>query len=415
VDALEDRPRRPRALAVISDVPWPARSGNHWRYLQNLRLLAELGYDVHVVAGHVRDDLAAPDLGGVGKAHAVIRVRNQSSTSIARVRRISSLAGHLLAAHPRNPWAMEHVAAGFDDAVVQAARELAPEAVLLRSTFAHLVPRLRPLAECIAVDAHDSDALFARALRTTSVGWQTAGLRLRELGARRAEREFLGADELWVPAPREVEYFRRRLPGLHTILVPNGVPVSPTPPTRDPDGRTLLLFGGFGLPMNLAAADALIDEVLPAVRAACPDCRVDLIGTDLPEDRLERWRELPVRWLGRVDDLAPHLARAQAFVFVPPPGFGSGTPLKVSEALAAAVPLVTTPVIGDQLGLVSGDNAIVGSDVPELAEGIVSLLEDPAIACRIAAAGHSRALELLSFESVLERARSTSLLASAAT
>lgn len=413
--AVADSARRPRALAVISDLPWPARSGNHWRYVQNLRLLAALGYEVHVVAGHVRDDIAEPGLGGLGKTHAVIRVRNQSASSRARVKRMGSLAGDLIAAHPRNPWAMEYVATGFDQAVVQAAGELAPDAVLLRSTFAHLVPRLRPLTGCIAVDAHDSDALFARALRSTSVGWQTSGLWLRELTARRSERAFLGADELWVPAPREVEYFRKRLPGLRTILIRNGVPVSRVPPPRDPDGRTLLLFGGFGLPMNLAAADALMDEVLPEVRAVCPDCRVELIGTGLPEDRLERWRNLPVRWLGRVDDLAPHLRRAQAFVFVPPPGFGSGTPLKVSEALAAAVPLVTTPVIGDQLGLVSGVNAIVGSDAHELAEGIVSLLEDPAIARRIAAAGHSRAAELLSFESVLSCARSTSLLASAAT
>ncbi len=412
---MSAQPLRPRALAVISDLPSPPRSGNHWRYLQNLRLLAELGYDVDVVAGHVRDDVAEPGLGQHGRALAVVRVDSPSVRASARAMRMSALAAALVVREPPNPWTREHRSAGFDEAVVRAARDLRPDAVLLRSTFSHLSRRLRPLTARLVLDAHDSDALFARTLLSNAAPWQRPGLRLRHLNAARAERSLRHADELWAPAPRELEYFGVRHPALRAVLVPNGVPVPAAPPHRDPDGRTLLLFGAFGLPMNLAAADRLVDEVLPAVIDRAPDCRVELIGAGLPQDRVLRWRELPVRWLGRVEDLEPHLLRAQAFVFAAPASFGSGTPLKVSEALAAAIPVVTTPVIGDQLGLSSGRDAVVADDPRELAEGIVRLLYDASLATQIGEAGHARARELLSFESVRERACRESLLARAVT
>lgn len=412
---MNSKSPRPRALAVISDLPWPPRSGNHWRYLQNLRLLAEFGYEVGVVAGHVRDDVAEAGLGEHGRRLAVVRVCKESPSASARSRRMVSLGAALVAKDPPNPWAREHRSAGFDRAVLRAVHQFAPDAVLLRSTFSHLAPHMRPLTARLVIDAHDSDALFARTLQSTAAAWQRPGLRLRHLAAVRAERSLRHADELWVPAPREVEYFSARHSGLRTLLVPNGVPVPAVPPRRHPDGRTLLLFGAFGLPMNLAAADRLMDHVLPAVRDQVPDCRVELVGGGLPVARLERWRELPVEWLGRVEELKSHLARAQAFVFIPPSSFGSGTPLKVSEALGAAIPVVTTPVIARELGLVSGRNAVVADDPRELADGIVRLLRDPRAAAIIADAGHQRALEFLSFDSVLARARRDSVLAHAVT
>lgn len=402
---------RPRALAVISDLPWPPRSGNHWRYLQNLRLLDALGFDLGVIAGRVRRDVADASLGGHGRLLDVVEVEQPTLEIGARLSRLAGLSSGLVARQARAPWAQQHRHAGYDDAVLRVAAEFRPDVLFVRSTFAHLVAEIRSSVDCVVIDAHDSDAIYAGMLERAAPPWQRPGLRLRRLNAVRAERTFRDADELWVPARRELEYFRRRQPDVPCVLVPNGVPVPAVPPVRDPDGRTLLLFGAFGLPMNLAAADALVERVLPAVLRACPACRVAFVGTGLPENRLQRWRDLPVEWLGRLDDLGPQLARAQAFVFVPPSIFGSGTPLKVSEALAAGTPVVTTPVIADELGLVSGRNAIVDSEPDRLAAGIVRLLSEREFARAIGTAGHSWARDLLSFESVLARARAGSVLA----
>lgn len=402
---------RPRALAVISDLPWPPGSGNHWRYLQNLRLLEAFGYDVGVVAGDVRRDVDQATLGEWGQLLDVVPVAQPTVDPRARLRRVGQLSTGLLSREARDPWAQQHRRAGFDDAVLRAAAELKPHAVLLRSTFSHLAARLRSTVSHLVIDAHDSDALYARMLQAAAPVWRRPALGLRRINALRAEDAFRDADELWVPARREHDYFRQRQPGLPCLLVPNGVPVAAVAPVRDPDGRTLLLFGAFGLPMNLAAADALVDNVLPAVLDEHPECRVMLAGTGLPASRIKRWRYLPVEWLGRVDDLQPLLSRAQAFVFVPPAVFGSGTPLKVSEALAAAIPVVTTPVIGDEIGLVSGISALVDSDYHVLAKGISRLLSDGVLAADIGTGGHRLARQFLSFESVLASTRADSVLA----
>jgi hypothetical protein len=60
---------------------------------------------------------------------------------------------------------------------------------------------------------------------------------------------------------------------------------------------------------------------------------------------------------------------------------------------------------------VGGVNAIVAEDPRALARGIARLLREPDLADCVGVAGHARARELLSFESVLARTRSESALA----
>jgi glycosyltransferase involved in cell wall biosynthesis len=403
---------RPVALAVLSDLPSPPRSGNHWRYRQNVNLMAALGYEVHVVAGQFRSDVPSPGVEHARLARAV-RVEPPSVSPAARLRRMIELTSALGAPSARNPWASAYTRAGLDEAVLDVTRELEPDTILLRSTFAHLVPALRPLTRRLIIDAHDSDVIFAKTLETTAAPWQIPALKLRRAVARRSERWFARADEIWVPADRELAYFKTTRPETPVVLVPNGVPVSPDAPDRTPDGRTLLLFGAFGLPMNLAAADALVDEILPRLLDFLPDCRVDLIGRGLPASRRARWIERPVRLLGHVEDLSSHLGSAVAMVFAPPLAFATGTPLKVSEALAAGVPVATNSAIAAQLGLVNDVHAVLADDPGEMAWALSQLVAHPQRATAIGRAGHGRAYELFSFERILARLQHESVVAPA--
>ena len=212
-------------------------------------------------------------LGEHGRLLDVVAVDQPAVDIAARLWGFAGLSGNLIGRRPRDPWAQQHRRAGYDDAVLRAVATFRPDVVLVRSTFAHMVPGIRSSVARVVIDAHDSDAIYAGMLEGTARPWQRPGLRLRRLNAIRAERTFGQAYEPRAPARRELDYFRRRRPGLSCLLAPNGVPVPAVAPARDPDGRTLLLFGAFGLPMNLAAADALVDRVLPAVLAACPRCR----------------------------------------------------------------------------------------------------------------------------------------------
>src|SRR5207249_4325325 len=126
-----------------------------------------------------------------------------------------------------------------------------------------------------------------------------------------------------------------------------------------------------------------------------PGAFVTLVGRDLPRRYRDAWRTLPVRWLGVVEDVRPFLARAAALVFAPPRNARTGTALKISEALAAGTPVVSTPEVAEELGLIPGVHAVVSGDSAGLAHGVCRLVEDEDFAARIVANAHRWAREHL--------------------
>ena len=94
------------------------------------------------------------------------------------------------------------------------------------------------------------------------------------------------------------------------------------------------------------------------------------------------------RALGVVDDLPALLATARAVVV--PLWAGGGTRLKVLEALAAARAVVATPLGVEGLDLAPGTHARLADRPAGLADELVRLLEEPALAASLGAAGRRR-------------------------
>jgi glycosyltransferase involved in cell wall biosynthesis len=403
---------RPLALAVTADLPFPPRSGPHLRDLQNLELLDLLGYEVHVVAG-ARTAWPGPrGVGPVGTLHAHVPVPDEATTVSARTRRLWRLARG--GGHPNRPgpWALAAADAGLPRLVDAAVTELRPQALLLRSTLAHLTPALRPRVERLVLDVHDCEIHLARSLYSLSGPLTRIGGAARIAAARRVDRMTALADESWVPSTREVQYLATEVPGARTVLVPNGVPVPEQPLARTDVRPELLLVGGFGYPPNEAAAIRLVDGILPLVRRRHPDAVATLVGRDLRPRLQRRWRDEPVTWLGVVDDLEPLYRRAAALVLAYDPSTDAGTPVKVAEALAQGVPVVATPNATRPLGLVPGEHVVGGGSDAELADGVCRLLDDPASAVALARRGHAWAREHLAPDRIAARLRHESCLGS---
>ena len=78
---------------------------------------------------------------------------------------------------------------------------------------------------------------------------------------------------------------------------------------------------------------------------------------------------------GYVRDVSPFFLRSR--VFVAPLRFGAGMKGKIGQALAYALPVVTTPVGAEGLGLRDGENAVIADADPQaFAEAIVALYGD---------------------------------------
>lgn len=89
----------------------------------------------------------------------------------------------------------------------------------------------------------------------------------------------------------------------------------------------------------------------------------------------EEFSSQGARITGPVDDIRPYLDAARAFLA--PTRFAAGVPHKVYEAAAAGIPVVSTPLLAEQLGWTAGRDLHVAQDPVGFAAAIDRLLASP--------------------------------------
>jgi glycosyltransferase involved in cell wall biosynthesis len=145
------------------------------------------------------------------------------------------------------------------------------------------------------------------------------------------------------------------------------------------------LIGTAVWPPTARAVRRLLTRVWPLVRRARPDARLLLAGRGMERATFEQLPEDPsVQWCGRVDSAADFLRGIGVLLY--PLTSGSGMKVKVLEALALGVPVVTTRDGAEGLGARDGVN--VEGDDAALADATVRLLDDDAARRRAGVAAH---------------------------
>jgi glycosyltransferase involved in cell wall biosynthesis len=147
---------------------------------------------------------------------------------------------------------------------------------------------------------------------------------------------------------------------------------------------TMFFVGALDYEPNTEAVEWFVREVLPQVRAEVPDACVRIVGRGA--ERVAWAAEVPgVQLVGAVPELAAELDRAD--VSIVPIRVGAGTRLKVVEALANRLPLVTTTVGCEGIDVRDGHDALIADDAASFARACVRLLSDGALRQRLADAG----------------------------
>lgn len=144
-----------------------------------------------------------------------------------------------------------------------------------------------------------------------------------------------------------------------------------------PDGRHggALFVGSLHHSPNSAAALRLIGAIMPRVWQALPTLPLKIVGGPVSAtlSRAARNARGPVRLLGRVADVAPHLLEDR--VFVNPVIHGAGSSLKTIEALAAGIPLISTELGARGFSLVSSRHYLRAESDAEFANAIVRTIQ----------------------------------------
>jgi glycosyltransferase involved in cell wall biosynthesis len=126
-------------------------------------------------------------------------------------------------------------------------------------------------------------------------------------------------------------------------------------------------------------------HVLPLIQAQRPDTRFAIVG-QRPHPRLDVLRSLPgVTITGFVDDIRPYLAGAT--VYVAPLRVGGGTRLKLLEAMAMGLPIVSTTVGAEGFPVVNGQELVLADEPEKFAREVLDLLENPNRRAKLAATG----------------------------
>ncbi|MEM9554803.1 MAG: glycosyltransferase [Acidobacteriota bacterium] len=237
---------------------------------------------------------------------------------------------------------------------------------------------------------------------------------LRAAAARRLELRLLaGADRVWVCSELDRERLIRSASRRSRVeVVPNFVPAPPAPePPEDPvfesaasaRGDRILFVGAMGYHANRSGLSFFLDSVWPRVREQRPSARLQVVGRWPDWARPgDEYRQPGVEVLGFVEDLEP-LWRA-ATVFVCPLLVGSGTRIKILDAWAHGVPVVSTPVGAEGLDAVSGRDLVLAESPDELATALLTLLDDAEARQRLAAAAQARWRAEATPELAVERA-----------
>jgi glycosyltransferase involved in cell wall biosynthesis len=160
-------------------------------------------------------------------------------------------------------------------------------------------------------------------------------------------------------------------------VVPNGsdaLALSYTPPSQR-QGKEVLFVGAFFWPPNARAARFLVREVLPRVRSVEPLATLTLCGKS-PGVDVALLRRPGVEVTGTVPSVAPYLRRASVYALALFEGAGSS--LKVLEALACGVPLVSTAVGARGYPLLPGEHYEPAEDAEGFARAILAVFANPA-------------------------------------
>ena len=162
------------------------------------------------------------------------------------------------------------------------------------------------------------------------------------------------------------------------------------PPGPTPDGGGTVVFtGSMDSRSNIDGVEFLMTEVWPLVLQRRPAAEALIVGRNPPARLQQAAAARGFRWTftGFVDDVRPHVAQAHAYAI--PLRVGSGTRIKVFEAMAMGCPVVSTRLGVEGLDVVDGEHFLRADTAAGFAAGLLSVLGDAGLQARLSEAARS--------------------------
>jgi glycosyltransferase involved in cell wall biosynthesis len=170
-------------------------------------------------------------------------------------------------------------------------------------------------------------------------------------------------------------------------VMPIAVDVDEVQPVARQSGATHILhLGTMYWPPNIDGVMWFIQEVFPRIRRQQPGVVLDVVGSR-PPAFLQKLGESDsgINVTGYVPDPAPYLERAGAFIV--PLRAGGGMRVKILNALAQGIPIVSTSLGCEGIAVMDGQEILIGDSPASFADAVLRLLAGDGLSARLARNG----------------------------
>ncbi|MBZ0306991.1 MAG: glycosyltransferase [Anaerolineae bacterium] len=362
-----------KILYLIPDFPYPATGGGPLRVMGLLLGVAEAGHEVHVIAFGEEDHTDTP----LHRACCSIEIVASPERSTADRLRTLVLSGQ--ADMETRRWSEDFVR--VLDAKLEQCQYDIIQCQSLEMTPYLLYIRERWPQQKLVYDAYNAEAELQRLTYETDrthpqklplamyswIQWKRIDALEHQLG--KTADAILAVSEI---DQKELQKVAAKTP---VYLVQNGIHVHEyiNPPTEEiPMVQPSIIFTGImDYRPNVDAAMWFATEILPHI----PDAHLYIVG-NRPHPQIQTLdAQKNITVTGFVEEVMPYLH--QGTVFVVPMRIGSGTRLKMLQAMAAGCAIVSTDVGAAGLNVKHGEHLLLANNISTFAAAVNDLLHDP--------------------------------------
>lgn len=395
------RPERLRILFLTNRSPYPIKDGHSRRTYNILQGLGSR-HEVHLLSLYESPAEIEPEcVGRLQSFCARIEMLPAPSKTLS-LAMAARLLSSLFSLEPYTVW--RHYSPAY-------AKRL--RSWLEATSFDIVHCDILPLAYCVrslkgafcALTDHDVSYLKARRLAAQS---RNPALKLfmyyEAVKLKRLEQRIFRDVNLGIAVSEvDLRYLQALCPEGRFTVIENGVDVEtfvPNPGAAEPDA--LAWVGGFHDYFNYEAILFFLKEIYPRIKKEKAGAKLYLVGGEVP-DRLAKLaaRDPSISITGYVEDPLPYLQRA--CVFIAPILSGSGTKLKILEAMAAGKAIVATSIGVEGIEGEDREHFMVADDPETFSKRVVSLLNDPALRERLGSNARKRAKEKYNWEAICKK------------
>jgi len=181
------------------------------------------------------------------------------------------------------------------------------------------------------------------------------------------------ADRVITVTADDAHHLQEELPHLDYSVIPNIHQQHPLPETGFEQRDGLVFIGNYNHHPNDDAVYYFVEKVLPKIHARLPELCLYLIGSYM-KDKMKALASDTIKVVGWVDEVEPEFAKRR--VFVSYLRYGAGMKGKLGQALSLGLPVVSTSIGAEGMGLVGEETALIADNPDDFADAVCRLYTD---------------------------------------